>query len=893
MGILKRLSSRFHLALGMSALVVTLLLAALFAGLMPERDSAVRDGRRALAESVGVLATTLLSDEDTTRIEQTLGFLASRNPTLLSIGLRQNDGRLRIQTGRQAHPQNAELNARSIDVMVRVPLLYQGAVWGYAELAFEPIQGEGSFSFHAGSPALLVLVMGATTFIAFYLYLRRMLRHLDPSRVIPGRVRTAFDTLAEGVMVLDPAGRIVLANQAFVDVVGGSNETLVGTLVADLKWSQPTNAAVQEAPWQTLAEGGMARRNLLMYLTGQDGKRRSFMVNGSPVPGANGKSAGMLVSLDDVTALEEQEVELRLARDAADAANQAKSDFLANMSHEIRTPMNAILGFTELLRRGWQHNPQEAQRHLATIQSSGKHLLSLINDILDLSKVESGHLELERTDCPMHEVVAEVVEIMRVKADQSGVALVLEYPHPLPKTMPMDGARLRQIVTNLVGNALKFTAQGRVTVRVFLGPATETARLHIDISDSGIGIASDKLEAIFEPFVQAESSTTRKFGGTGLGLAISRRFARALGGNIVATSVPDQGSTFHVSLNVGDLRDVTEWLSPAELTRARTNDTSDQAAMTWRFAPATVMVVDDGEENRELVRLVLESCGLTVVEAQDGSVALTQAARHQPALVLMDMQMPVMDGFTATRHLRERGYNKPVLALTANAMKGFETQIEEAGFTGYLTKPVDIDQLLQTLSQFLPGERVPETQRSVAAPAQAVDAPVPANELLSPAAAPRAAPALARSDLEERALDEAALAPSPPTQAPGGPIRSRLESHPRLSRVVRTFGTTLPVKLGLMRQALAADRFAELAELAHWLKGAGGMVGFDCFNDPAKRFEQLAHDNDGPGARVVMAELLALHARLLIPADPAQAEPEPPSTQPSQRQLPVLTEALA
>ena len=869
MGFLKRLSSRFHLALGMASLVVTLLLGALFAGLLPDRDAALRQGRTSLAEAVGVATTVLLGEDDEGRLQQVLGFVVSRNPELLSIALRHGDGTVRLAAG-VAHVFDAGSDGRSTETDVRVPLLQDGAIWGHAEMHFKPIEGSGSMSLHRGSPALLVLVMGSASFVLFYLYLRRMLRHLDPSSVIPGRVRTAFDTLAEGVLVLDPQGRVVLANQAFVDIVGGTSEALVGRRAEQLGWSQPDGAAANDTPWAALDGDGLARRNVLLYLSDQTGRRRSFMVNGSPVPGAGGKPAGMLVSLDDVTALEEQEIQLRLARDAAEQANRAKSDFLANMSHEIRTPMNAILGFTELLRRGWQQDPRDTQRHLDTILGSGKHLLALINDILDLSKVEAGHLEVENIDCKVHEVVHEVVEIMRVRADQSGVKLLLEFPDTMPETLATDASRLRQVVTNLVGNALKFTAQGAVTVRVYLGPEGDKARLHIDISDTGIGIPSNKLEAIFEPFVQAEVSTTRKFGGTGLGLAISRRFARALGGDIVATSVPGQGSTFRVTVQVAEPDPFAEWLTPEQLGQRPLAAAGAESGLRWHFEPATVLVVDDGVENRELVRLVLESSGLTVVEAQDGAVALTQVAATHPALVLMDVQMPVMDGYTATRHLRDRGYTAPVLALTANAMKGFESEIEAAGFTGYLTKPVNIDALLQTLSEHLKGR-----QLAVDTSPQALAAPLPSSD---PATPPT--PALALPHGTSAAVPAAPASAGAPLPA-GPPIRSRLESHPRLGRVVRTFARTLPTKLEQMREALDNRRFVELGELAHWLKGAGGTVGFDQFFEPASRFEQHARNQDLPGLEAGLLQMQALSARIVAPPDPDSAK------------LPVLHSAIA
>jgi PAS domain S-box-containing protein len=841
-----RLSSRFHLAVGMTSLVVSVLLLAQFAGLVPDRAGAVRAGRLALAETLAVSSMALLeapapASESAdvaeaggggdTRLQQVLGFVARRQPELRSVVLRRADGQVHLSVGEP--PAAAELppGGQSTDAFLRLPLVRGGAPWGQIELVFVPPRPIDAHWFGmAGSVVLLLASTGAVCFVLFYLYLRRMLRHLDPSRVVPGRVRTAFDTLAEGLLVVDPKGRIVLANRAFGEMLGLASDALVGREAVSLGWSQPTTGPVA-APWQDVFTDGRAHRNVLMHLNDAGGHRRTFMVNGTPVPGAGGRTAGTLVSLDDVTTLEHKEIELRLARDEAEAANRAKSDFLANMSHEIRTPMNAILGFAELLRRAPQHDPVLARRHLDTILGSGRHLLALINDILDLSKVEAGRLEVERVPCAVHEIVNEVADIMQLRAEEKGVSLAVEFPVPLPATVRTDPARVRQIVTNLVGNALKFTRDGLVSLSVGVQRLPDgTARLTLDVTDTGIGIASDKLDAIFEPFVQAEASTTRQFGGTGLGLAISRRFARALGGDITVTSVPERGSTFHVTLDTGPLDDVA-WLAPAALAAAhgRVADTPEHG--TWRFPARRVLVVDDGAENRELVRVVLEGAGLQVVEARDGAMALEQVERTRPDLVLMDVQMPVMDGYTATRCLRERGCHLPVLALTANAMKGFEAEIAAAGFTGYLTKPVDIDGLLAELARHLGGERL-------AAPALA-DARAPA-----PARMPVGAPA-----------------------ADGPPIVSRLAGHARLVRVVRTFGQTLPEKLQAMDAALAAGRLDELAALAHWLKGAGGTVGFDEFFEPARQFEQHARAGRLPELADSLRELHGLAARLVIPDD--------------------------
>jgi PAS domain S-box-containing protein len=831
---MKRLSSRFFMALGLSSLVVTVMLLALFAGMVPDRDGALRAGRTALAETVAVSATLMLGDETDARLRQVLGFVVQRNEALLSIGLRSADGVLRLRSGPHPDDFGTSADGRSTDTHVRVPLLHEGGTWGQAELHFRPLHEGFGWAAWKGTPPALIATFGLACFGLFYVYLGRTLRHLDPSRVIPGRVRTAFDTLAEGLMVLDPRGHIVLANRAFADVLGIDPEELIGRDAARLGWTQPLEEGRVAVNWPTLVSNGQPHRNVLMYLDDAQGRRRSFMVNGSPVPGAGGKPAGMLVSLDDVTALEEKEIQLRMARDAAESANRAKSEFLANMSHEIRTPMNAILGFAELLRRGWHTDARDAQRHLDTILGSGKHLLALINDILDLSKVEAGRLEIERVPCAVHEVVNEVVAIMRVRADEKRIALDVSYPEPLPATMQTDPSRLRQIVTNLVGNALKFTSQGGVTVSVRMVHDGVAPRVAIDVRDSGIGIAPGKLEAIFEPFVQAEASTTRQYGGTGLGLAISRRFARALGGDITASSEPGRGSSFHVRLDAGPLEGIA-WLAPQALARAQTARVAD-SGRRWAFDGQRVLVVDDGRENRELVRVVLEGAGLQVIEAENGAVALERVAAEQPALVLMDMQMPVMDGLSATRHLRDGGCALPVLALTANAMKGFEKELDASGFSGFLTKPVDIDALLLELAQRLGGREVQS------------------------AAVPQAPSSKEATTAHTRGGDRSATLDAEP-------IVSRLAHHPRLARVARNFCQTLPSKLQAMQEALAGRRFKELAELAHWLKGAGGTVGYDVLFEPAREFELLARAGRVAEAERSLREIQALAARLVAPSE--------------------------
>ncbi len=852
-----KLSSRLLLATGLSSIVVCALLVADMAGLVPDRVQAQREGRIALAESVGLTSALLTARGDSEGLARYLGNVASRNPQVTAVRVHSIDGSFSVQAGQADEQDPANLSTTSTDIRLVIPVSGADGVWGAAELRFVPLSKLAEWAPWLPPVAPLVIFLTLFCTAVFYLYLRRMLRHLDPSNAIPARVRTAFDTLAEGVLVLDPRGDIVLANKAFAAMVGQDADGLIGSSASALPWTQ-RSAALEPSkvlPWvAALGDGQLRSGDVLMLVNGL-GERRTFMINSSPIPGAGDKPAGVLVSLDDVTELEHKELELRLARDSAQAANRAKSDFLANMSHEIRTPMNAILGFTELLRRGVTSNEktgaQDRQKYLNIIHGSGKHLLELINDILDLSKVEAGHLEVESVPSEVHQVVLDVARIMNVKADEKGIALRVVFDSALPAQIHSDPSRLRQVFTNLVGNAIKFTATGevRISVRVLQQAGPNNGLMQIDIADSGIGIPTNRLESIFEPFVQAEASTTRKFGGTGLGLTISRRFARALGGDVVATSQPGVGSVFHVSIATGDLTGAT-WLQPNDLVALQQRDTVASAEqVTWRFPKCKVLVVDDGNENRELVRLVLTDAGIDVIEAENGAVALAQVAAHQPDLVLMDIQMPVMDGSTATQELRKRGLSLPVLALTANAMKGFEREIESGGFTGHLTKPIDIDHMLATLAGYLGGERVMATgaaARPAPVPTLTVSATVPvANAMPQPTSA---APALM-------------------ARQRGEPLHSRLATHPRLARVARSFCEQLPYKLDEMQGALSGGDFKALNALAHWLKGAGGTVGYDAFFEPARDLEHACAEADASDAQHQMERLHQLALRLVAPPD--------------------------
>jgi PAS domain S-box-containing protein len=855
---MKGLSTRLYLATGLAFLVASILLAAAFFGLLPDRGAALREGRTALAELAAVTSAAAVDPERVPRVQATLAFMLERNRDLVSIAVRRKDGAIVVSAGDHFAHWQPTADDRSTDTQILVPISANKERWGQLELKFRPTGVPSLFGMEM--PWLyLAAYMLFGSLVAFYFYLGRVLRHLDPSQAVPARVRAALDTLAEGLVVIDKKQSIVLANQAFASLLGAASEDLLGKPLAAFGWIAPDGSPLQkdQFPWVAAMRSGTVQRDCLVYLTDAAGKLHMFHANCSPVAGGDGKTGGVLISLDDVTQLEEQKVELRQAQEAADAANRAKSEFLANMSHEIRTPMNAILGFTEVLKRGWGKNEREARRHLDTIHSSGKHLIELINDILDLSKVEAGRMEVERIDCEPHRVLQEVVKVLGVRARDKGITLGLEAAGPVPAKIQSDPGRLRQIVTNLVGNALKFTERGGVRVMMRIAGTPAAPRLAIDVIDTGIGIPEDKIGNLFQAFAQADTSVTRKFGGTGLGLVLSRNFARALGGDIVVTSVAGEGSTFSATIDTGPLAGV-RMLQPAEIARAAEH-VADEMQTRWEFpASRRVLVVDDGPENRELVSLVLAEAGITVEEAENGQIAVDKATSTAYDAILMDMSMPVMDGYTATKVLRGRGMKVPIIALTAHAMKGFEQEILAAGCTGYVTKPIDIDVLLGALAEKLGGRRV---KAAAAAPWAAAPAPATRTTPAPAAAARFAAPASSASQPIPELRDVVAGA------AAGPPIVSRLASHPKLRPAIGRFAGRLDEQLTAMDAALTASDFKELAALAHWLKGAGGTVGYDDFTVPARNLETLAKAGDAAGAVAALQEIRGLALRLEAPAE--------------------------
>ncbi len=478
--------------------------------------------------------------------------------------------------------------------------------------------------------------------------------------------------------------------------------------------------------------------------------------------------------------------QIEIARLAADDANRAKSSFLANMSHEIRTPITAVLGYSEMALDGG--HDVDRDECLQTIRRNGQLLLELINDILDLSKIEADMMAVDLTDTDLPAIIGDVISMIRPRATAAGIALSLAFDTPIPKTVRTDALRLKQILINLVGNGVKFTPRGSVTVRTSL---RTDQQLQFDVVDTGIGLTDAQAAKLFQPFTQADSSTTRKFGGTGLGLTISRRLARMLGGDITVSSVTGAGTTFRVTIDAGLSAGVEMIEGLTESTRPLSPSGGDpRTQVIARLDGKRILLAEDGPDNRRLITAFLKKAGASVTPATNGRVAVELASEQAFDVILMDMQMPELDGYDATRTLRRAGYTASIIALTAHAMASDRDKCLEAGCNEYLTKPIDKASLINTCASFA---------RSNA----------------------NGTPSFGVQSMN---------LPSSPVITDDVPAMSVLESafadDVDMAEVIGEFVATLPATVAQLQQLLAEHDAAALHVVVHQLKGCGGSFGY-------------------------------------------------------------------
>jgi PAS domain S-box-containing protein len=494
------------------------------------------------------------------------------------------------------------------------------------------------------------------------------------------RIRRLVESNIIGIFFWDAQGAISDANDAFLDLIGHSRAELA---CGALKWTDfnpPEYADADARALREIIRSGSVPSYEKQFVR-KDGTRIPVLIGSALLEGSQDEGVGFVLDLSERKQAEAE----RTARQAADAANRAKSAFLANMSHELRTPLNGILGYAQILQR----DPACDRNHpgaLNVIRQSGEHLLNLINDILDFARIEASKLELHGTPVALWEFLDIVTEIIAVKAAQKGLEFVSDFAPNLPEGIQTDEKRLRQVLLNLLSNAVKFTDHGQVTLRVRLLPPS---RLRFEVCDTGLGIADHQLQAIFEPFEQA-GDQQRRLGGTGLGLAISRQYMRLMGSDIQVESRPGQGSTFWFELDAPAVA--------AERTR-----TPQAQVSGYHGARKKILVVDDIGENRRLLKDMLGPLGFTISEASDGATALDRISAWRPDLILMDVVMPGMDGLEAMRRLRRLPglQHLPVIAVSASVADGDASSSLAAGANVFLPKPVSLERLVHHIGTLL------------------------------------------------------------------------------------------------------------------------------------------------------------------------------------------------
>ena len=602
--------------------------------------------------------------------------------------------------------------------------------------------------------------------------------------------RSLIESNIDALMMADPSGIISDVNKQMEALTGCTRDELIGAPFKNY-FTDPERA--EAAIKLVLSQKKVTDYELTACAL--DGVQTVVSYNITTFYDRSRTLQGVFAAARDVTERKRVEAELQQAKAMAETASLAKSDFLASMSHEIRTPMNAIVGIADLLAK--TRLTEEQDKYVQIFRRAGDNLLNLINDILDLSKVEASQLELERTGFSLHDLLEKVGEMVAGRASEKGLTLVREIAPAVPQDLIGDPTRLRQVLLNLLGNAIKFTESGEVALRVTKDADSEApGGLRFTISDTGIGIPGEKLGAVFERFTQADSSTTRRYGGSGLGLTISKRLVELMGGRIWVESGVGRGSVFSFTVPL------EIWTRPARSPLAPIGAGPEPALSALR-----VLLVEDSPDNRIITVAYLRDTPYQIDIAENGAVAYEKFISSRYDLVLMDRQMPVMDGLTATRAIRawEQANLRapaPIIALTASALKGDQEECLAAGCTAYLSKPIKQEVLLQAIKEHC----------VTALPATA-------------------------------------------TQMWHMQDTIKVRPNPRIADLIPAFLQNRRLEVTTLLDALDRGDFATVESLGHGMKGAGGSWGFDAITEIGAALERAAIVRDVEHSRQCVGEL--------------------------------------
>ena len=642
------------------------------------------------------------------------------------------------------------------------------------------------------------------------------------------RFRCVVETSPDAIALLDLDGRILMASQRTARFFGFDRvDELLSSVTTGFELLAPEDRRRARDNVRKLIDVGLLR-DLEYSGCRRDGSRFPAELSASLQRDSRGNPEAMVIVLRDVTERKQAQRLLERAKDAAEAANRAKSEFLANMSHEIRTPMTAILGFSDLLAT--PNLPCHEQREFLTgIQRNGKVLLELIGDVLDLSQIEADRLTLEMADCSLRQIVDDVLSTVQVRAQEKRLSLKVDYQYPLPEKIRTDPARLRQILVNLLGNAVKFTGQGDVCLTIrCLREAAGPARIQFAVSDAGIGIPADRIGDLFQPFMQVDGSATRRYGGTGLGLVISKRLAEALGGDIEVASELGQGSTFTLTIEPGSLDGVPMLQGPKVVAAADVGPARNGPNPSLR---GRLLLAEDDPSIRRIVASFLQKMNLAVTCAENGQMACDMADKSKAEgrpydVILMDIQMPKMNGYEATQWLRQHGWQGFIVALTAHAMVGDREKCLAAGCDNYIVKPIVLTGLWDALAPYLVGTAVPADQ------------------------------ILDRDKTTAKAVEPSGGDPSDDDMA-------------------EVFTKGLAERVEIIQNALRERDLQRLAAIAHQLNGTAAVYGFSQLADVARViYDRATEEGNLEQVRTAVAELVEMCGPLLSPQQ-ADVMPKP------------------